>query len=562
MPDSFELPDLAGMDLAALRAVEAQAASAFTSRYDVGASTPEDLEALQSLAESVQAVRAAVADAEAAEAAEAEAPAPEAAPEAPAAGVAALDSFLEALAQRPVEQAAPAPVSEPAPAPAAEAPAPVVPLPAAPIAPAPPVSIAASAELPAEVQLPVESSPLVILASADIPGFGTASEIAGWDGLVAAVGAKARAVPNMQGSKYPVASIMLPLKPERRLDGLSDAEIRERMNDLSSPAYLDAELSRTASGGWCAPNETIYEFACLVEAPPEMVDLPTFGAARRGGVNFPISPTYRDFKSLENNGLFTWTEADDIAAATGSPTKPCFKVPCVDFDSARLELEGLCVTAGNLTEMAYPELIQRYLSLVMTAHLHRMNTQRIAKMLAARDESVTIPATFAAASAVFDALLLQVADLRDQFSMASGSTVEVMMPRWVRGPARSDVARRELASLESISDADVTSYWQAAGVRIQFVSDWQELGDPDSPATAWPDTFQFLMWLPGSYKLLSGEKLDIAVARDSTQNATNDYTVAFTEEAYQVFKPGCGSRLVTIPICPSGASGERVELSC
>lgn len=562
MPENapFELPELTGLDKAALEAVEAQATKAFTARYEAGAATPDDLQELQTLAEAVRTVRAAVLASEVgeptpdpepvvepAEPAEPVAPVVEPEPAAPEGG-AVLDQFLEALGK----QQAPTPAAVVTPEPVAE---PVVEAPAA-------IAAGGDPRKPEDVQLQVDVSPLVILASADIPGFGTAVPLGGWDGLVAAIGAKARAVPNMAGSRYPVASIMLPLRPERLLDGLSDAEVRERLNDLSSPAFLEEALSHTASGGWCSPNETIYEFACEVEAPPEMVDLPVFGAARRGGINFPISPTFRDFKSLENNGLFTWTEADDIAAATGSPTKPCFKIPCVDFDSARLELEGLCATAGNLMEMAYPELIRRYSSLILTAHLHRMNTQRIAKMLAVVDDSVTIAATFATASAVFDALLLQVADLRDQFSMSEDALIEVMMPRWVRGPARADVARRELATISSISDADVQRFWQDAGVRIQFVSDWQDLGDPDNPALVWPSTFQFLMWLPGAYKLLSGQKLDIAVARDSVLNATNDYTVMFTEEAYQVFKPGCGSRLVTLPICPSGATGERVLLSC
>jgi hypothetical protein len=234
----------------------------------------------------------------------------------------------------------------------------------------------------------------------------------------------------------------------------------------------------------------------------------------------------------------------------------------VDFDSARLELEGLCVTAGNLMDMAYPELIRRYLSLVLTAHLHRMNSRRIAKSIAFMDDHVTLPATFAAASAVFDALEMQGADFRDSFSMSENALLEAAMPRWAKYPARVDVARRECCSVSSISDADVQSFWQSAGYRIQFISDWQELGDPDNPLMAWPVSFDFMMWIPGALKLLSGPKLDIAVTRDSVQNATNDYTVAFTEEAYQVFKPGCGTRLVTIPICPSGASGERVALDC
>lgn len=570
---SFELPDtLPTGD--ALTELLGRAEAAFQARYDAGVSTQEDYAELQALAEQVRTVREAVAsdtggegeqkgepegEPEAEPAVEAEPvvepPAepvvePEAA--APSAANAVLDAML--LAPPPVAAEVPAapatpPVATPMPVPAA--------MPAASLAPA---SLAAGG-VPADAQLPISGGLVSILASADIPGFGAGTELNGWSGLVDAVVAKARSVPNLKGSRYPVASIQKPLSSERNLDGLSESESWERMQDLSSPSYLAAEMSRVASGGWCAPDETIYSFACLVEAPPDMIDFPTF-TTRRGGVSYPISPTFRDFKVLENNGLFTWTEADDISALDGEPTKPCFHIPCVTFDSCRLELEGLCVTAGNLTNEAYPELIQRYLSLVLTAHLHRMNTQKIIKALALVDDSVTIAATFAAASAIFDALLLQVADLRDQFSMSENALIEVAMPRWLRAVARADVARRECCSLDSISNDDVSSFWASAGVRLQFVSNWQELGDPDNPLLVWPTEVDVLMWLPGAIRELTGPKLGIAVARDSVQNATNDYTVAFTEEAYQICKPGCGVRLVTIPICPSGASGERVQLVC
>ena len=573
MPDQentpFELPATLPTDVGELQALEAQATAAFTARYDQGASTQEDVTELESLAEPIRAIRAALTTAqeggegegegegEGAEEPEApDAPAPDE-PEAPvepeeavapSAASAVLDSMVLRSASAPVEVPAPAPVPARAAAPAAPAPV--------------PTSIAAAAiEAPADHELPVHrDQPITIVASADIPGVPAASSIDGMKGLVAAIGAKARSVPNQGGSRWPVASIQKPLHDDRTLDGLSERDAMERMNDLSSVDYL------VASGGWCAPSEQVYDFACEVEAPPDAVVLPT-GTTSRGGVKYPISPTFRDFYALENNGLFTWTEADDIAAADndGSPgdtVKPCFHIPCVTFDETRLELEGLCVTAGNLTDRAYPELIRRYMSLVLTAHLHRMNSQKITKMLALVDDTVVFPDTFGAASALLVALELQVQDLRDQFSMSENAVIEGMLPRWVRGIIRADVARREQSGLDTVSNADVTRYLQDAGMRIQFVSDWQLLGDELNPATAWPNTVQALLWIPGAYRELTGPTLDIAVARDSTLNATNDFTVAFTEESYQVYKPGCGSRLVEIPVCPNGAVGDRVLLDC
>lgn len=561
----FELPDLTGLDLTALQALEVQAVEAFTARYDAGATTPEDLQTLQTLAEAVQTVRAAVASAtpepESEPAPEPAAPAEPAAPVEPVAPVepgpseaeGVLTRFLEAIAKTttPPAGATALPVAavEPAAPPATPA-----------VEPAP-SSIAAAADTrkPEDVQLPVaEMSPIVITASADIPGIPAASAIDGWEGLVMAVGAKARAIPDQPGRMYPhpVASIEKRLDPERNLDGLSEKDQLAKFNDLSTVEYL------VASGGWCAPSETIYDFACLVEAPPNMVVLPTFTTVR-GGVRFPISPTFRDFKSLSNNGLFTWTEANDIAAATGSPTKPCFHVPCVTFaPDCRLELEGLCVTAGNLTDRAYPELVRRYLSLVLTAHLHRMNTRKIAKMLAMADNNVTLAETFGAAAPLLSGIELQVTDLRDQFSMSKTAVLEAMLPFWVRGLVRADIARRSGLEFQAVTDAEIDAWFSAANIAPQFVSDWQELGNPSVPALTWPTTVDILIWLPGAMRELTGPTLDIAVTRDSVQNATNDFTLAFTEESYQICKPGCGVRRVTIPVCPSGEVGARIELEC
>jgi hypothetical protein len=153
-------------------------------------------------------------------------------------------------------------------------------------------------------------------------------------------------------------------------------------------------------------------------------------------------------------------------------------------------------------------------------------------------------------------------DLRDQFSMSKNAVIEGMMPFWVRGVVRADIARRECCSLSSVSDAEIDTWLADAGLSIQFVSNWQELGDPEDPATTWPESIDALLWLPGAMRELTGPSLDIAVTRDSVQNATNDFTLAFTEESYQICRPGCGIRQVTIPVCPDGSSGAKIAFEC
>lgn len=42
----------------------------------------------------------------------------------------------------------------------------------------------------------------------------------------------------------------------------------------------------------------------------------------------------------------------------------------------------------------------------------------------------------------------------------------------------------------------------------------------------------------------------------------NDFTALFTEEANKVVKMGHDSRAVTVPTCPNGSVGGRIEIAC
>lgn len=49
---------------------------------------------------------------------------------------------------------------------------------------------------------------------------------------------------------------------------------------------------------------------------------------------------------------------------------------------------------------------------------------------------------------------------------------------------------------------------------------------------------------------------------DSTLLGTNDYTALFTEEGILTARRGCDSRVVTVPICPTGDTGGGVAIDC
>jgi len=435
--------------------------------------------------------------------------------------------------------------------------------------PANPEAIAASAGKPVPAQVrrsPATARPrsvpaaktrvdhkpdhISIVASSDVPGYSTGAELSRED-LGSALHARARGL--RDGSDAVLVASVNNTSPKNDVSNTLDEESIRR---AWANAH-DAE-SMVASGGWCAPSETVYDFVCDYESMPESLDLPSI-TSTRGGLRYPVSPLLADVYADVNSG-FTWTEDDDIAAATpGGPTKPCFVIPCPDFDEVRLQAQGICVTAGNLTDRAYPELTSRYIDLVMTAHAHRMNGLTIAKVVAnSTSVTPTLDADLGAAESTFGVIEFLVDRFRDAYFAGADFTLEGFMPRWVRSVIRRDIARRNgLDSFTQVSNADIASALAEIGARIQFVSNYQPLA---ANAVVYPTTANLVLYPAGAHTRLDGGSLDLGVVRDSTLNSTNDYTAAWTEEFWAVVSR-CASFKTAVPIVPSGTTGSQKDFT-
>jgi hypothetical protein len=391
---------------------------------------------------------------------------------------------------------------------------------------------------------------LSIVASSDVPGFATGRDLSREE-LGQALHARARGL--RDGSDAVLVASIINNEPAHNVSDILDDEGIRR-------AWADAHdiESMVASGGWCAPSETIYDFVCDYESMPEALDLPGV-TSTRGGIRYPDSPLLADVYDDVNSG-FTWLEADDVAAASpGGPTKPCYSIPCPSFNEVRLQAQGICVTAGNLTDRAYPELTSRYIDLVMTAHAHRMNALTIAKVVAAStDVTPTLDADLGAAESTLGVVEFLVDRFRDAFFAGADFTLEGVLPRWARSVIRRDIARRNgLDSVLQVSNADIASAFAEIGARFQFVSNYQPLG---AAAVVYPSTVQLLLYPAGAHTRLDGGSLDVGVVRDSTLNATNDYTAAWTEEFWGVISR-CASFKSTVPIVASGTTGSQKDFT-
>lgn len=407
----------------------------------------------------------------------------------------------------------------------------------------------------------------VLTASADIPGFGAGQKLDGMEALVQAMSARARHMPitakGDDAPRIPVASLVREHKYTLGLDSTL-AEFNEVMTAAANPDIM------VASGGWCSPSEISYDFFNIV-CEDGALDLPTVGI-NRGGIRWPVSPSFADV--VLGGALWTWTEAQDIAAVTGtaqSGTKTCGRVPCPGFDEERLHCDGICLTVGNLTEDAYPELIANHTRLVMVSHFHKINRARINEIraLSAAFTVTNGNAGEGTVANVLGALELQAMDYRAKYSMCFDAVIEVIAPRWLRAVMRSDLRRRMGSGTDMLAatDAYLMSLFDAANIRIQWVGDYQErtagfLGVPGTLPTAWPLTVEFMMYAPGTVVLGQGLRLDLGIIRDSVLNATNDHTAEWMEECWLIFNPGHEVRRLTVNICPDGTTGAADLTAC
>jgi hypothetical protein len=424
-----------------------------------------------------------------------------------------------------------------------------------------------------------EAQPAVVVAAVDIPdrqvhSGGTIPDI---EALADAFITRAKSLPathvGQASPRHMVASV------RNNFDHVIDdrtpvSDVERLFKELTSG---ERQRALVAGGGWCAPSELRYELFNIADAPSGTIDLPTVGVSR-GGIRFPTSPSIADsfftaggsnaasgmggFKYAFSNATdpWLWSETDDILTVTGSVNKPTLRVPCAAFNDVRLEAYGLTLTAGNLTDSAYPEATQNFLRLLRAAYAHAINARLIGLMATASTVTAAIgAASMPAFQTLLDGVEMGAVDYRARFGMSDEAVLEVVMPSWARALIRADLAWRVYgdSSLLSVSNQQLMSYFADRGVRIQFVSDWQvrtsgKPGDPATPVLAQQTSVQFMMYAAGTFIHGTGLTLDLGIVRDSVLNSENDFTAAWAEEAHLIAKVGHESRLYTATLAVNG----------
>ncbi|MEU9576300.1 major capsid protein [Streptomyces chilikensis] len=543
----FDVPeDITALDDQQLSDLHDQAVAAFDAQANSTTISPDDMVALRSLTETITAIRGEQqARVEAAQQAAAEI-------DALAAQVRGGTTEQEPPAVEPVEVEAAAVEQEPAPV--EPAPAPVVETPAvtASLARRPALDLSAVRRRQPRV-LPEPEPSTIITAAVDVPGFSPGSTI-DFDQVTQGVIARANALKTAGGGTGQVISYRHPFQREHIVTDSSSAPEGTTVALAASAQSRLPQGDLVASGGWCAPSETLYQLVDI--ACPDMLwDLPEIQMAR-GGLRYFKTP------SLDISAMtFVHTEADDIAGSE----KPCFQVPCPDPIEVRCTAHGVCLTAGILTQRHFPELVSWYVRNAMVAHEIRVR-QALWEEAVATAQAVTLPVSFGALSAVYSAVALQVADMVERHSLCERISLEVVFPWWLRGLFLADIARQNGVSVNDVRPSAIQSLFTDLGVRVQFARGLTPAVPTDiggaTAATTWPAEVSFLIYPAGSLLLGRGEEINLGVIHDSNRFKTNDFTSAFSEECVALVDRSVDTRYVTLPVCASGATGGQVLPTC
>lgn len=332
-----------------------------------------------------------------------------------------------------------------------------------------------------------------------------------------------------------------------RTDGLSmvgrpDSDLQELIKEASNEKRL-AGGALTAAAGWCAPSQTVYDL-CMNETTEGIWDVPEL-QVDRGGLNFTKGPQFSDIYAL---GGFDLTEAQ-VEAGT---EKTCWEVPCPDFTDVRLDAVGICITAGLLQRAAYPEIVDRYLQGGVIAHQHRIAAKMLAKANTIAGSAVSLTNVFPNALSLLHALELVVEGERQNYRLGFGSTLEVVLPHWIRPALRADLANRTGVDLTNVSDSTLDAHFATRGLRVQFVYNYQPLTITSGVAQDYPATIEALVYPAGTFTKLTDDVISLSTVYDSTNLKKNAYTALFFEEGVALANTCWTPRRISLPLSVSG----------
>jgi hypothetical protein len=305
-----------------------------------------------------------------------------------------------------------------------------------------------------------------------------------------------------------------------------------------------------ASGGLCAPVQPYYDLDLISESMRPVRDaLATFNADR-GGIRFMTPPKL----SAVTTAVGTITAAQDLAGGT-SATKTSQTIPCPAQTEVDVAIIYRQLKFGNLGARTFPEQVENFVGLAQAAWARTAET-KLLDGIAAASIATTVSAVAGATSTLAGQIITAAAGMRSRHRMSRTRTIRVLMPDWAIDLLDVDLARAQFDRLEHKS-SDVLALLREKNIVVSTFVDGETSGSQvfgtqaASALLGFPTNCIWYMFPEGSFVYLDGGTLDLGVVRDSTLNATNDFSI-FAEGFENVAFLGVESLKVTSPVTANG----------
>jgi hypothetical protein len=411
---------------------------------------------------------------------------------------------------------------------------------------------------------PKAVAPVVITAGADLPGITAGSEFSSVKEVAQALLSRKHVMGRTSGGdgeQHTVATFSTSFPSDRMLSANDIEGNRAKINAVVSPEAV------VAAGGLTAPVETSYEIFELGETSvrPVRDALAVFGADR-GGLRFMTPPVLTDLEGA----VSVWTMQDDIDAATPeapNPVKPCLRVAAGVEVTVYTDAIPLCLTFGNLSSRAYPELVERHTQLAMVQQARFAET-RLLTRIGALSTQVSAASQLGAARDIFVQIEQAAAAYRSRYRLDPSAPLRTIFPEWFKNALRADLTKQLPGDGRdgtfNLGEAEINKWFSTRNINVSWHLDG-ETGQifgaqADGALLGFPANVIWYLFSEGTFLFLDGGTLDLGLVRDSTLNGTNDYKV-FVETFEGVAKVGVEALRVTSALAIKGASSATVAVA-
>lgn len=418
-----------------------------------------------------------------------------------------------------------------------------------------------------------------IVASANAPGLPTGQRVTDYDQLARGFVAAISATSGYRGPlrKVPIFTVGRGIDeyPEsHRLDSnrvQNEIRIARGQQAIRAAGGLQAALRNniTAAGGICAPSEVRYDLPGITatDARPMRDGFMTRYGADRGGVRTLPGPVIEDL----NGASSWWTEANDIDASDGTPTKSCLTVTCPDDETETIiEAAVQCLRYGNFRARYFPEQIARWMELMAAAHARLAEQRLIAAVATGATSQPDVGQTLGTVRDLLTGLDRIRAIWNYRHRTPDSFMLAIALPRFLRDMIRVDVTRQipvggVTETLQGLTDAQIDGLIRGRNFEPTWLLDGSSGQGFFQQGVAgtlqgWPSVVKTYIAPAGDWLHLDGGELNLGVMRDTVTTSTNDVQF-FAETMEAPHFHGIESWEVDFTLCSDGSASALVDIN-